>query len=149
MSVHVDHPGDPEEYTDPPGPQQEHASIGELLGRVSTDLSTLMRQEVALAKAEARATAVSAGRGAGMLAGAGLAAFFVLMFGSVAIWWSVGDLLGRGWSALIVTGGWLVVAAVLALAGRTALQQVRGVPQTTETLKKVPNAVKGHEEENR
>ena len=41
------------------------ASVGELVGEVTQDLSTLMRQELALAKAEVKQEAVKAGRAAG------------------------------------------------------------------------------------
>ena len=57
-----------------------------------------MRQEVELAKAELRESATRAGKGAGMFGGAGLAGYFVLLFLSIAVWWGLGDHLGRGWS---------------------------------------------------
>ncbi|MBT2519727.1 phage holin family protein, partial [Arthrobacter sp. ISL-28] len=41
-------------------------SLGELLGDVTRDLSTLMRQEMELAKAEAKQSATKAGKGGGM-----------------------------------------------------------------------------------
>ncbi|WP_354176581.1 phage holin family protein, partial [Arthrobacter nitrophenolicus] len=58
----------------------DNASLGELLGDVTRDLSTLMRQEVELAKAELKQSASRAGKGSGMLAGAGVAGHFVLVF---------------------------------------------------------------------
>ena len=60
------------------------ASVGELIGEVSQDLSTLMRQELALAKAEIKQEAVKAGRAAGMFGGAGFAGYMVLLFASIA-----------------------------------------------------------------
>ncbi|TFC62124.1 phage holin family protein [Cryobacterium sp. TMT2-15-1] len=48
-------------------------SLGDLLGEVTRDVSTLVRQEVALAKAEVRQSATRAGKGAGLLGGAGYA----------------------------------------------------------------------------
>ncbi|MEA3552183.1 phage holin family protein, partial [Pseudarthrobacter sp. C1] len=63
----------------------ENASLGELLGDVTRDLSTLMRQEVELAKAELKQSATKAGKGSGMLAGAGVAGHFVLVFLSLAL----------------------------------------------------------------
>jgi hypothetical protein len=124
-------------------------SIGELLGDVSKDLSELMRQELALAKAEATQSATRAGKGAGLLGGAAVAGYFVLLFLSVALWWALGNHTGRGWSALIVAAIWAVITAVLALVGKRQLASVRGLDRTTETVKKIPPAVKGHEEENR
>jgi hypothetical protein len=129
--------------------QTNHASPGELLSSVTKDLSDLMRQELELAKAEARQSATRAGKGAGMLSGAAVAGHFVLLFLSVCLWWVLGNATGRAWSALIVAGVWAVVATVLGLAGKANLQKIRGLPQTTDTVKEIPNAVKGHEENNR
>jgi hypothetical protein len=126
------------------------ASVGEILADVTRDLSTLMRQEVALAKAELAQSAKQAGKGAGMLGGAGVAGHFVLLFLSIALWWGLGDLFDN-WtiSAILVAILWGVVAAVLAMKGRNELKEVEGAPQTADTVKKIPNALKGHEEENR
>ena len=63
--------------------EQDDLSLGERLGNVTRDISTLMRQEVALAKAEVSESASRAGKGVGMLAGAAVAGFFVLMFLSI------------------------------------------------------------------
>lgn len=127
----------------------DHRSIGDLLRAVTEDLSTLLRQEVALAKAEAKESASSAGKGAGLLGGAGVAGHFVLLFLSVALWWGLGTAIGNGWSGLVVALLWAVVAAVLAVVGRRSLKSAKGLPQTQETLQKIPNAAKGHEEQNR
>lgn len=136
--------------TSGPAQQDDGPSLGELFSHVTEDISTLMRQEVALAKAEATATAKKAGKGAGLLTGAGVAGHFVLLFLSVALWWGLGTLIGGyGWSALIVAAVWAVVAAVLASMGRKQLKEVDGLPKTAETVKKAPNALKGQEELNR
>lgn len=133
------------EGTSPP-PAAERASVGELLADISNDLSTLMRQEVALAKAELSQSAKQAGKGAGMFAGAGIAAHMVLLFISIALWWGIGDKTGHGWSALIVAVIWAIIAAVLAATGRKEMKNVTGVPRTTATVKKIPSAVAGNEE---
>ncbi|MFI6423853.1 phage holin family protein [Promicromonospora sp. NPDC050880] len=124
-------------------------SLGELVSEVTSDLSTLVRQEVALAKAEATESARRAGKGAGMFGGAGVAGHMVLLFGSLALWWALGSVLGGGWGALVVAAVWAVVAAVLALRGRAELRAVRGVPQTAETVRKIPDALRGHADEPR
>ena len=121
-------------------------SIGELLSDVSQDITTLLRQEVELAKAEVKQSASRAGKGAGMFAGAGVAGHMVLLFLSIAAWWGIGDSVGHGWSALIVAAIWLIIGAVLAVLGRSELKAVNGMPQTASTVKKIPNAVKGNEE---
>ncbi|MDX6393189.1 MAG: hypothetical protein QOJ73_4252 [Streptosporangiaceae bacterium] len=105
----------------------------------------LMRQEIDLAKAEIRQSATRAGKGAGMLAGAGLSGHMVALFVSVAAWWGLGEVTGHAWSALIVAAIWLIVAAVLGLLGRREITAVSGMPQTAQTVKKIPDAVKGNE----
>lgn len=130
----------------PPTSTGERSSIGEMLTDISTDLSTLVRQEIELAKAELRQSAGKAGKGAGMFAGAGVAGHMVLLFLSIALWWGLGDKTGHGWSALIVAVIWAIIAGVLALMGKKEIKQVQGVPKTTETVKKIPSAVAGHEE---
>jgi len=124
-------------------------SLGELFSSLTEDFSTLMRQEVALAKAEATQSAKAAGKGAGLLSGAGVAGHFAVLFLSIAIWWALGNLIGRGWSALVVCIVWAIVAAVLAAAGRKELKEIGGMPETADTVKKIPNALKGQEEQNR
>ena len=53
-----------------------------------------------------------------------------------------------GWSGLIVTVIWLVVAGVLAMVGKSELDKIKGLPKTQDTVKKIPNAATGHEEKN-
>lgn len=124
----------------------EIGSVGELIGDISQDLSTLMQQEVALAKAEIKQSATQAGAGVGMLSGAALAGWFTLLFFSIALWWGLGELMGRGWAAVVVAILWAVVAAVLAVIGRNRLKEVNGMPRTVETAKQVPDALKGNED---
>jgi len=137
----VSSPLDP---TLPPQPDSR-PSVGELFSDVAMDLSSLVRQEVELAKAELRQSATRAGKGAGMLAGAGISGHMVLLFASVAAWWGIGDTTGHGWSALIVAAIWLIVAAILGLTGRREISSVSGVPQTAQTVKKIPDAIRGNE----
>jgi hypothetical protein len=120
-------------------------SLGELISEVTTDLSTLMRQELELSKAELQQTATRAGKGAGMLGGAAVAGYFVLLFVSVALWWAIGSATGLGWSAVIVAVIWAVIVAVLYAVGRKSLKSVRGLPRTTDTVKKIPDALKGND----
>jgi hypothetical protein len=137
----VSSPLDP---TLPPQPDSR-PSVGELFSEVAVDLSTLIRQEMELAKAELRQSATRAGKGAGMLVGAGISGYMVLLFASVAAWWGIGDTTGHGWSALIVAAIWLIAAAILTLMGRREISAVSGVPQTAQTVKKIPDAIRGNE----
>jgi hypothetical protein len=120
----------------------DNTSLGDLLGEVTRDLSTLMRQEVELAKAELKESATKTGKGGGMLAGAGVAGHFVLLFLSIALWYALGELMGLGWSAVVVAVIWAIIAAILASVGRKDLKAVTGLPQTSQTLSEIPPTLK-------
>jgi len=120
----------------------ETNSLGDLLGDVTRDMSTLMRQELELAKAELKQTTSRAGKGGGMLAGAGVAGHFVLLFLSLALWWALGYLMGLGWSAVVVAVIWGIIGAVLASMGRKELKAIKGMPQTAETIQEIPPTLK-------
>jgi hypothetical protein len=124
----------------------DNRPVGEVFSAITADLSTLIRQEVALAKAEIRQSATNAAAGAGQLAGAGVAGHFVLLFISISLWWGLGQFIGNAWSGLVVAVLWAVVGAVLYASGRGSLKQVEGLPRTTETAKQIPPALAGHEE---
>jgi hypothetical protein len=136
----------------PTGPGQNRvdvadASVGELLGNVTRDLMTLLRQEIALAKAEVKVEAKKAGRATGMLGGAGFAGYMVLLFLSVALWGALSNVMDEGWAALIVAGIWAVLGAVLYAAGRGELRNLHPTPErTVETVKQVPQALNPNEE---
>ena len=136
------------QYDDMPDTTGGDKSIGEALGDVTRDLSVLVQQELALAKAEVRQTATRAGQTAGMFAGAAVAAFLFVLFLSLALWVAISDRTGPGWGAVIVAVIWLVAGVVLYLVARAQMKKVGGIPQTTETLSQVPNALKGQEERN-
>lgn len=125
-------------------PEVHGRSVGELIGEVSSDLSTLMRQELALAKAEVKAEATKTGKAAGMLGGAGFAVYMVALFTSIALWWALANGMDEGWAALVVAALWAVVGAVLYSLGRSRLKSVHPKPErTVQTLKEVPDALKG------
>ena len=125
-------------------PDVENASLGDLIGEVTRDLSTLMRQELELAKAELKHEAAKSGKAAGMLGGAGFAGYMVLLFLSFALWWGLANVMDAGWAALIVAVLWAIVGAVLYTVGRQRLRQVHPTPErTVDTLKEVPDALRG------
>jgi hypothetical protein len=135
--------------TDAHTPSEQKAattSLGDLLGEVSRDISTLMRQEVELAKAELKQSATRAGKGAGLLGGAGYAGSMVILFLSIAAWWGLGHLIDNGWSALVVAAVWAIIAAIMFVVGRKKLKEVQGMPQTVDSLKRIPETVKKNEE---
>jgi hypothetical protein len=103
-----------------------------------------MRQEIDLAKAEVKQEITKAGKAAGLLGGAGFAGYMVLLFGSIAAWWGLANVMDQGWAALIVTGVWAVVGALLFAVGRGRMKQVDPKPElTVETVKELPDTLKG------
>ena len=80
---------------------------------------------------------------AGMIAGSGVAAHMVLLFLSFALWWGLANVMDHGWAALIVAVIWGVIAAVLFFVGRSRMRQVHGLHQTVETVREMPDALRG------
>jgi nucleoside permease NupC len=104
---------------------------GSLLSDAINQLTRLVRGEVALAKAEVAQNIRSAGLGVGLLVGAVVLIFValnVLVFALVA---ALGELIGPGWSALIVGVVILGVAAILAMRGLNALKPENLAPSRT------------------
>jgi len=125
------------------GPDVSDSSVGELFGRVTQDLSVLMRQELELAKAEVRQEVTKSGKAAGLLGGAGFAGYMVLLFASIALWWGLSNVMDQGWAALIVTAIWAVIGAVLYTTGRRQMKEVHPKPErTVETVRELPGALK-------
>lgn len=135
--------------------RSDDRSLGEIASDLLTSASTLLRQEVELAKAEAKQSATRAGKGVGLLVGAGVFGLLALFALTLALWWWLAKLIGGAadpafvWGALATMAIWAVVAAILAAAGRSALNKVQGLPRTTDTVTKIPNAATGNEEKNR
>ena len=113
------------------------ASLGELLKDVTTDLSALVNQEIALAKAEIREEAKKAGTIAGAFGGAAGAAYFAAVFAALALMFVLKSAFDSyAWAALLEAVLFGAVAAVLAPKGRATARTRKTTPeQTIETLK--------------
>jgi uncharacterized membrane protein YqjE len=111
--------------------------MGELVKDLSGEVSTLVRQEVELAKVEMTEKGKKAGVGVGIFGGAAIAA--LLMLGSLTAFLIIVLALALpAWgSALIVTALWAGVTAVLALQGRRSIRAMgKPIPENTvETVK--------------
>jgi hypothetical protein len=115
-------------------PDQQRG-VGELLGEIATDLSTLVRQEIELAKAEVKQEAGKAGGAAGMFGGAGVAGMLVAIFASLTLMFALDAVMPIGWAAFVVTVLWGVTGFVLYTRGRDKLRSIKAPQQTIETLK--------------
>ncbi|WP_307838634.1 MULTISPECIES: phage holin family protein [unclassified Frankia] len=119
-----------------PGGRKGRRGAGALVSEVASDMSMLVRQEIDLAKAEVRQSAVRAGKGAGMFGGAAGAGVFAVLFLLLAAMFGLSEVMALGWAALIVAALLIVSAAVFALLGRANVKKAHAKPeQTVETLK--------------
>lgn len=124
---------------------KDEPTLGRLVADASRDVSTLIQSEIALAKSELRVTARAGGMGAALLAAAGLFGLMVLILGSITVvWFLIWAGLDPWWAYLIVTGFYVIVAAVLALIGLRKLKQVHAPERTISTTKQIPQAFKRH-----
>jgi uncharacterized membrane protein YqjE len=125
--------------------QLRERGMGDLVKELSGQVSTLMRQEVDLAKAEMAEKGKKAGVGAGLLGGAVVGA--LMMLGSLTAFLIVALALAiPAWAAaLIATVVWAGVAGVLALLGRDRLRVMgKTVPEKTiESVKEDVQWLKG------
>lgn len=111
-------------------------SMGDIVGDIAKDVSALVRQEMDLAKVEMKQEATKAGKGAGMLGGAGVAGHMALLFLTFTLVFLLDNWMPIELAALIMTAVWGVIAAVLAARGRKELKHVDPKLQTTQrTLK--------------
>jgi uncharacterized membrane protein YqjE len=111
-------------------------SLGEIVGDISHDLTTLVKQELELARTELKEEAGRAGKGAGMLGGAGVAGLLALILASFALSYLLDNWMPVELAFLITTLLWAVVGAVLASRGRAELKKSNPqLPKTQQTLK--------------
>jgi uncharacterized membrane protein YqjE len=111
--------------------------VGELLKQLSHETTTLVKQELELAKAEMAEKGKQAGTGVGLFGGAGVTGLLALISLTLTLIFVLGTAMEDWIAALIVTVLWAAVAGVLALTGKKKVQEA-GPPvpeQTVETVK--------------
>lgn len=121
-------------------------STGDLVKQLSQQVSTLVRQEVELAKVEMADKGKKAGVGLGMFGGAGVAALLALGALTAFLILVLHQAIPAWAAALVVTLIWGAVAGVLALQGREKVKEV-GAPipeQTAESVKEDVEWLKGN-----
>jgi len=128
---------DPTTPAAPTRPMDADQSLGELFGRMTTDVGKLISTQVELAKLEIKDEVVRAGKGAGMVGGGGLAALLALLLLSfAAAYWIADAMDNTGTGFLIVGLAYAAVAAVLVVMGKQKINEATPVAeQTIETIK--------------
>ena len=124
----------------------QEPTIGQLVASASRDVSTLVRAEIELAKAEIGVAAKAGGKGAGMFAGAAFFGLFGLGFLLTAGAWGLVAAGLATWLAFLIVAVVLFgCAGVLALVGKKALEQVgppkRAISSTQESIQTLKGAV--------
>jgi nitrate/nitrite transporter NarK len=116
---------------------QREQPIGELFKQLSEETSTLIRQELALARAELTEKGKEAGKGAGLFGGAGVAGLMALGAFTAFVILLLDKGMATWLAALIVAVVYGAVAGVLAMRGRERVQQATPPTpeQTVETVK--------------
>jgi hypothetical protein len=97
--------------------------VGDLLKQLSQETTTLVKQELDLAKAELSEKGKQAGIGAGMFGGAGVGGLLALIFLSLAAVAALDTAMPTWLAALIVGVVWTAVAGILALQGKSKVQE--------------------------
>ena len=116
-----------------PSPSPKDASIGQLTSQVSQQVTRLVRDELALAQIEAKGRAKHLGVGVGMFGGAGIFGFYAVGVFIAAAVLGLSTALDGWLSALIVGAVLVVIAGIVALAGKKNLSQ-GAPPVPTEAI---------------
>ena len=126
-------------------PAESDPTIGKLVTDASRDISSLISQEIQLAKSELKVSVKAGGIGVGLFAAAGFVAVLAIIMLSIAfayfIHWAG---LGLHWSFLIVFGAYLLIAALLVFVGVKKVKQVRAPEKAIRQGKQIPQALKGN-----
>ena len=120
----------------------EEPSVGALVQSAMADVSTLIRSEIELAKAEVGKSAKKAGIGAGAFG----AAAVLLAFSGIFLFVTIAEFLTwlgleRWISYLIVWLLLVLLAGIAALVGRSELKKVEKPERTIETLRDLPEVI--------
>ena len=118
-------------------------TLGALFATASRDLSTLVRSEIELAKAEIRVDVKNGATGGAMFgAAAFLGVLAVILLSIAAAYGLVALGLHPGWAFLIVAGGYLLLAAILGLVGKKVISKVGPPERTIRTSKDTASFLK-------
>jgi hypothetical protein len=118
-------------------------SIGALVAEASRDLSTLLRAEVDLAKAEIKDEAKTAAKGGAMFGAAGFLGLLAVILLSIALAYGLIAFGIWTWLAFVIVALlYLLIASVLVLVGRNAVNQVGPPERTIRSVRETASLVK-------
>jgi hypothetical protein len=124
-------------------PSKDDPTLGRLFADASRDMSTLVRQEIALAKSELKISVRAGGFGIGLFAGAAFLGLLAVIMLSVAIAYFLHMTgLDLAWCFLIVFLLYLLIAGLLAFIGVKKVKQVRAPERAIHQAQETKNILK-------
>jgi len=122
---------------------EQDPTIGKLVVDAFDDFGTLLRHIIELAKSELRVSVRAGGTAIALFALAGFVGLLAIIMVSIAIAFFVHMAgLDLAWCFLIVFGGYVLLAAVLALIGYRKIRKVRAPKRTLHQAQETPRALK-------
>jgi hypothetical protein len=126
-------------------PHPEEPTIGRLVADASRDISSLIQNEIALAKSELRISVKAGGTGLGLFAGAAFLGLLAIIMLSIAFAFLLSMTgLHLAWCFLIVFGAYLVLAGLLAFIGIRKVKQVRAPERAIHQAQETKTLLKRH-----
>lgn len=123
-------------------------SIGTLISNATEQVSTLVRGEIELAKAELVGEVKKGAVGGGMFAAAGVIALYSTFFLFFALAEMFAAWMPRGWAFLLVFLIMLAIAGLLAFIGFQKVKKIKGPERTVESVNELKNLVPGQAQQN-
>lgn len=126
--------------------EQGDPTLGKLVMDAQRDISTLISQEIALAKSEIKVSVRHGGLGIGLFAGAAFLGLLAIIMLSVSVAYFIhwnGDGLDLHWAFLVVFGLYVLIAGLLAFVGIKQVKQVKAPEKAIRQGKQIPSALKG------
>jgi uncharacterized membrane protein YqjE len=116
-------------------PGSDPKPLPELLSELGGELSTLLRQEMQLARVELRREMATTAKASAALVVAAVGGLLTMVFGTSAAAWGLAQVMATGWAFLIVTLVWLLITSVAGVVGLRKFKQVGPPTQTVQSLK--------------
>lgn len=126
-----------------PVPSKDEPTIGKLVADASRDVSSLVKNEIALAKSELSISVKAGGIGIGLFAGAAFIGVLAIIMLSIAIAYFIHMTgLGLAWCFLIVFVLYLLIAGILAFVGLKKVKQVKAPERAIHQAQESRNILK-------
>ncbi|MET3961635.1 hypothetical protein ABIE44_001569 [Marmoricola sp. OAE513] len=127
-------------------PVQDEPTIGKLVVDAFDDFGTLLRHVIELAKAELKVSVNAGGMAIALFALAGFIGLLSIIMVSFAIAFFIAMAgLDIAWGFLIVFGGYVALAGLLAFLGYLKIRKVKAPEHTIAQAQEIPRALSGHQ----